>query len=51
MKVVNDAVEESSNVFTAIINFGASLIAPEEEGIPKNLVFVFFFLKFKIPAF
>uniref|UniRef100_H2M4V0 Triadin n=1 Tax=Oryzias latipes TaxID=8090 RepID=H2M4V0_ORYLA len=38
MKVVNDAVEESSNVFTAIINFGASLIAPEEEGIPKNLV-------------
>uniref|UniRef100_A0A8C7WPK7 Triadin n=1 Tax=Oryzias sinensis TaxID=183150 RepID=A0A8C7WPK7_9TELE len=51
MKVVNDAVEESSNVFTAILNFGASLIAPEEEGIPKNLVSVHFAFHFCYPVF
>lgn len=31
MKVVNDAVEESTNVLSAVLRFAASLVAPEED--------------------
>uniref|UniRef100_A0A3Q1GV94 Triadin n=1 Tax=Acanthochromis polyacanthus TaxID=80966 RepID=A0A3Q1GV94_9TELE len=31
MKAVNDAVEESANVFSVIFKFAANLIAPEED--------------------
>ncbi|MED6233665.1 hypothetical protein ATANTOWER_014713 [Ataeniobius toweri] len=31
VKVVNDAVDESTNMISAVFNFAASLIAPEEE--------------------
>lgn len=31
MKAVNDAVEESSNIVTAILKFAASLVAPDED--------------------
>lgn len=31
MKVVNDAMEESSNLLGAVLSFAASLVAPEED--------------------
>lgn len=31
MKVVNDAVEESTNLLSAVLRFAASLVAPEED--------------------
>lgn len=31
MKAVNDAVEESTNVVSALLKFAANLIAPEED--------------------
>ncbi|XP_076613011.1 triadin-like [Chaetodon auriga] len=31
MKVVNDVVEESTNVFTMVLKFAANLVAPEED--------------------
>ncbi|CAG5928416.1 unnamed protein product [Menidia menidia] len=31
LRVVNDAVEESTNLVSAVLNFAASLIAPDEE--------------------
>lgn len=31
MKLVNDAVEESTNLFSVMLKFAASLVAPEED--------------------
>ncbi|CAG5928417.1 unnamed protein product [Menidia menidia] len=51
LKVVNDAVEESTNLVSAVLNFAASLIAPDEEdGTRNNAQYDLITAKEKLPA-
>uniref|UniRef100_A0A665V9F4 Triadin n=1 Tax=Echeneis naucrates TaxID=173247 RepID=A0A665V9F4_ECHNA len=52
VKAVNDAVEGSANVITAILKFAASLVAPEEdEGFHVYIGFITVTVKLAISSF
>lgn len=44
MKLVNDVVDESTNLISAVLSFAANLIAPEEDEGTVKILLIFLFL-------